>query len=94
MAPFLRGLLTRFLNRTGTPMRSSTSYSYLPSIASSEDLLPPLSALASQNDQSVRGSTQSPRAPSSPLADSVSLARNESLKTPERLTIEEAFQGL
>lgn len=93
MAPFLRGLLTRFLNRTGTPMRSSTSYSYLPSIASSDDRLPPPSASASQNDHNGRGSTLSPRAPSSPLADGASLALKESQKSPEGLTIE-AFQGL
>lgn len=83
MAPFLRGLLTRFLNRTGTPMRSSTSYSYLPSIASGDDRLLPFSTNALQNDHNGKGSTQSPRAPNSPLADGASPA----------LTIE-AFQGL
>lgn len=83
MAPFLRGLLTRFLNRTGTPIRSSTSYSYLPSIASGDDRLLPFSTNASQTDHNGKGSTQSPRAPNSPLADGVSPA----------LTIE-AFQGL
>ena len=92
MAPFLRGLLTRFLNRTGTPMHSSTSYSYLPSVASSDRLAPP-SASTSQNDHSGRGSTQSSRPPGSPSADGASQAPKEPQKIPERLTIE-AFQGL
>ncbi|KAG0562833.1 hypothetical protein M758_9G079300 [Ceratodon purpureus] len=88
MSPFLRGLLTRFLNRTGTPMRSSASYSYLPSVASSDRLAPP-SASTSQNDLSG----QSSRPPGSPAADGVSQASKDPQKTPERLTID-AFQGL
>jgi hypothetical protein len=72
MAPFLRGLLTRFLNRTGTP----------------SDRLAPPSASTSQNDHSGRGSTQSSRPPGSPSADGASQAPKEPQKTPERLTIE------
>lgn len=73
-------------------MRSSTSYSYLPSVPSS-DQLAPSSSSTSQNDQNGRGSTQSPHSPGSPLADGALQAAREPQKTPERLTIE-AFQGL
>lgn len=94
MAPFLRGLLTRFLNRTGTPaMHSSTSYSYLPALASSDDRLSPPSASTSQSGHNVRGSAPSSRSPGSPSVDGGSQGSRDSLKTPERLTIE-AFQGL
>ena len=69
-------------------MRSSASYSYLPSVASSDRLAPP-SASTSQNDLSG----QSSRPPGSPAADGVSQASKDPQKTPERLTID-AFQGL
>lgn len=97
MAPFLRGLITRFLNRTGTPLQSSRSYSFFPSVPSTDNLLAPSNSSMPETDQVMRGSPRISRPPGSPVGGSnpqkENNMRSESTKSPESLTVE-AFQGL